>query len=271
MAEIDHMALAQNLVASGKLTTAEANEALKAHGINHTLVELAPPAAAAPQNDSQQSPIEVLDPITKHGSITAEQVQSAYENWIKLGFDPAKFEEAARADGFDLVDDEKTEAQAERDAAYGFEREHVPEDYKINYAEAAKGKVDPTGLAAFNAEATAFCADLQLDPNLAGSLIEQCMVSGQAQAKMTEAGRQLYIREQRVIAERQLGGVQQLEAAMAQAAKALKLSPSAFTQRLIESGALNDAWVFLTLANHGARVEQWADGYRGEAGHHPLR
>jgi len=188
--------------------------------------------------------------------LITDQARQMVEKLRSVGVSEEKISEALKADGLDLSGG-KTPEQAELDRA--FDIEHAPTDFRIDYIPHGGRDLPPEQLASFNSSATQWLSALGLPPTLGAALIERCMSVGKSLTAMSEGDRQLFKINQRIDAERQAGGPEQLMAAISRAATAIKRAgPSEFTEALSKSGALNDAWVLTTLANHGARIEAWA-------------
>jgi hypothetical protein len=81
---------------------------------------------------------------------------------------------------------------------------------------------------------------------------------GQATRHMGDAERALFKRDQAVIFERQAGGPEKAAERMKLAGQALARAGREFTDILHKSGALDDAWTVLTLANQAERLAERA-------------
>lgn len=114
--------------------------------------------------------------------------------------------------------------------------------------------MDTAGLAEFHQHATTWAGQVGLPKELGEAVIESAMDVGQATRGMGDAERALFKREQVVIFERQAGGPEKVAKRMALAAKALARGGPEFTAALHKSGALDDAWMVLTLANQAERM-----------------
>jgi len=216
--------------------------------------------ALNPSTEPEHVPAAPVTSLPPSFPMTNVQAREMADALLAAGVPSETVEAAMKADGLDPVPPSKTPEQHEHDKEFGFEREIAPAEYKIDYLSHGGRGVDPAQLAEVNAGATQWLADLRLDPAVGAALIERAMHVGQSLAKMSEAGRELFRREQRYAAERRLGGLEKLEAARALVAKTARLGDPVFTEILLRAGAFDDAWIFLTLANQGERLERWASG-----------
>jgi hypothetical protein len=164
--------------------------------------------------------------------LTANDLALARESWIEAGHDAAKFDEATKSPGVPAAD----------------APEFSPAQYRPDYGEIGRS-IPVEQLGAFHAETTTWLSKLGLEPSIGKALIEHSMAQSRAYSAMTPSERALHSQSQRIEAERQAGGKEQLTEAIKRAGAALRrCGPSELTAALLERGAF-DAWTVLTLSN----------------------
>jgi len=188
--------------------------------------------------------------------LTDAQRREMAEELIKFGVPVEQIEAALKADGTELPPDTRTDAEREYDETWGAT---TPDVYRIEYIGRLLASTDTASLAAFHTEATTWLSAMNFPAAIGASVIERAMDTGQAYGRMSEPGRQLWIREQKVALERMAGGPDQAAEKMTLAAKALARAPAGFTEELRKSGALHDAGMVFNLALQGERLAVRSD------------
>ena len=112
-------------------------------------------------------PAAVIDTLnaSKLPNLHGAHVESMRAEWIKAGLPAEQFDLAAKADGFEEVDDGISPAQLAHDQDHGVADEVAPSDYRVNYGSLSR-TLSPERLAAMNTEATGWAAEMSLSPEL---------------------------------------------------------------------------------------------------------
>ena len=196
-------------------------------------------------------------------SLTTAQAEEMANALLAQGVPEARVAAALDADGYELAD-AMTPEQAEHDARYGFDTEHAPADYKINYADAigaAPNGIDANDLAQLNHAATEFLAGLRIEPDLGASLVEHLMRTGQELRSMDDTSRALWLREQEFTSRSPAGSDDAYAERIRLAQVTLDAAgKGAFRDMILAGPARHDAWTVATLANFGSRLEAWKAG-----------
>jgi hypothetical protein len=255
---------------AGGLTTgqiASARVTWLSHGYDPAAFDAAASGTPAPTGDTGHSPdarpVDVLSP-SKLPTPNAEQVAAMRETWLRHGYSAEAFDNATKADGIALdTPSAEQVAQAEHNADWGVVARD-PSEYRINYLEHGGRDIPMAELAAVNTEATSFLANLKIDPALGASIVERSLDVAQNLKAMSADQKALWMREQKAIAERRAGGPEKAAERVADIAHAIRATGAygPFVQGLLKAGAFDDAWVFESLANHGARIKGWQAGPR---------
>ena len=211
----------------------------------------APPASAT-------EPLRAPTVDTKKPSLSEAEAHEMADALRAAGVPTDIVAAAMKADGLDIPES-KTPDQIEHDKDFGLDRPFKPTDYKISYMKDGVPLVPVETVADFNARATEWLASLKIDPLVGAGLIEHALKVGYLYPRMSDARRGLFKREHISIAERRLGGSEQVTAAAANTNRALAMGDPAFANMLLDSGALHDSFIFETLANHGERLMRWAE------------
>jgi hypothetical protein len=211
------------------------------------------------QENSEAAGIEVSIGPTVLPTLTPAQAQAMADELIRAGHDPVRVREALEEGGYQDPGPQLTPEQIEHNQDWGMDRLYRPSEYAINYIDAGvAGSVDPGELADFHKEATGFLSKLNLEPQIGTALIERAIQTDERIKRMPEGERALWALEQKAIVERQAGGPEGYREKIKLAASALNMAPGEFRGRL--AGAA-DAWTVLTLANHGAKLQEWRAKY----------
>ena len=200
-------------------------------------------------------------------ALSEDQAAEMAEALIASGMSPERINAAMVADGFQPTPDATPEqrAQAEHDARWGYGQHPTPESYRIDYQPLIHGDNPPApeALAEFDGMARSWLAELRLPAELGAGLIERGQQVGAELARMDDASKQLWVREQRYLAERMAGGPDQLAEKIRLAGEVVKQAPGAFWDQAVKAGWFHDAWMIMTLANEGARLQGWKAGRKG--------
>ncbi|HVM77627.1 MAG TPA: hypothetical protein VMU06_01320 [Stellaceae bacterium] len=228
-------------------------------GLDPSKFDAALKPSTPPVLSSETAQHPVMDSAgLKQPSMSDVQAHEMADALVAAGVPADAVTAAMKADGLD-VPEAKTPEQIEHDKGFGLERAFHPSEYRINYVDNGGRAMSPAALVELNARATQWLANLRIDPALGTGLIEHALRVGYLFPRMSDAQRGLFKREQVAIAERRLGGSEQVKAAAANVNRALSLGDPGFANTLMDSGALHDSFIFQTLANHGARLMRWAE------------
>ena len=201
--------------------------------------------------------------------LSDDQAEQMAQALLDAGVSEEKIKAALKADGWEVAPTLTPEEQAELDAQeehnqhWGYDHHFEPSDYHVNYADVlarAETTTDPDALAQFDQHARSWLADMQMPPELGAALIERGQQVGGELARMDDASKQLWVREQRYLAERMAGGPDQLAEKIRLAGEVVKQAPGAFWDQAVKAGWFHDAWMIMTLANEGSRLEGWRNG-----------
>jgi hypothetical protein len=101
-----------------------------------------------------------------------------------------------------------------------------------------------------------------MPPEMGAALVQQMLRVSQKVRGMSEGERTLWAAEQHATVERMAGGPDGLKAKLADAASVLAMGgPGPFREAMGSGPVFHDAWVLLTLANWGSRVNEWMAKY----------
>jgi hypothetical protein len=206
----------------------------------------APAPAATVQDDRAGIEIMGADKAPQFSQAEAEQMAQALRD---QGYDEARIVAAMAESGYEpLAPDLRTEDEREFDRAFPAPS---PSSYTPNYRECTS-ETDVAKIAATNTEFTTWAADLALPAEIGTYLIEEALRVEGATARMTEPGRQLWVREQRAAFANLVGGPEKVEEKLAMVRPLLERNP-AMRDRLHRTGALDSAAVVIHLAHHAER------------------
>jgi hypothetical protein len=177
------------------------------------------------------------------------------------GVDPELVRAAALESGVDLSKlPQHSEAEARVNAEHGFGGPpRTAADYRFDLRAAfgsELGSMTPADVKSVHGEMTTALADMQFDPRLGASLVEQLMTAARQSRGMTEAQRQLAAQGNKATVVRRWGD--QYQARMADARFALDMLGSPEMRASIAGLADLSPWSLETLANHGRRLRGWA-------------
>jgi hypothetical protein len=211
-------------------------------------------ASGAPQTAPEAGP-EGLEreglTSLKQPTLSPAEALSMGEEMIRAGMDPAKVDEALKADGYAFSEDERTEEELEFDRAFGGVR---PDEYHLDYQGRIPAGLDLAKVAAANTEMTAWLSAAAFPQEIGPAVLEQAMDSGQACAAMSAPERQLWEREQHATFAKMAGTPERAVELLDFAAVVLARGGDAFSNALAKSGALDDAGVLMHLAHQGERL-----------------
>lgn len=185
----------------------------------------------------------------------------AVNQLLAQGVDPERVRAAALESGVDLSKlPQHTEAEARVNAEHGFGGPpRTAADYSFSLREAfgsELGSMTPADVKSVHGEMTTALAEMQFDPRLGASLVENLMTAARQSRGMTEAQRQTAAQSNKATVVRRWGD--QYQARMADARFALDMLGDPEMRASIAGLADLSPWSLETLANHGRRVRGWA-------------
>jgi len=185
-------------------------------------------------------------------TFTSDQVRQLADELLKAGAGREQVEAALKADGIaPKVVDGRTDEQIEMERAFGGAAAH---DYRIDYRTRMPAGMADRDLAAADQEARAWLSDLALPVDLGPSVIEQAIDASQRYARMDDAERELWRREQQALFDRVAGSSERAIELLANVSRLRERGDADYWALLENAGALHDAEVLLHLGLHGERL-----------------
>jgi hypothetical protein len=190
--------------------------------------------------------------------MSAEQTAQMARALENAGMPIERIQAAMAADGFKEAPEVNSPAQVEHNKSFGMANLPKASDYRINLADAGVRGMDVTEAGQFIGEAQGFLEKTGMPAAMGSALVTQAIRDTENLKAMTSAQRTLWSQEQKVLAQRSAGGADGLQQRVAAAAAVLRMvGPSAFRDRLVQSGALNSAYAISTLASWSGHVSRW--------------
>ena len=239
---------------------------LLAAGMSAEKIDAALGSSSGPARGDNGQFVPPRVPVQDHDDVTRlpvspdvlgmndQQTLSMARALEKAGVDPERIRGAMAADGYKEVPETLTPAQVEHNKQWGLANLPDASQYKPNFRTALGDGIreyTPVQLAEFRSEAGEWASKLALPVKLAESLIERSLHVWDALERMPPGQRTTWAQEQR--SQLMRAGGQPATTAVA----VLKLAPGAFHDRLMASGALNDAFILKSLANWGSHLSRY--------------
>ena len=217
--------------------------------------------AALSGGQPEPAPAKVLldPPADLGGKLSDDAYAAAVADLRAAGVSEDAIKAAMAQDGRTVPEDDRTIEQRAHDAAYGFDRDYDPSQYRIQYGlhGQAAAKTDLAGFVQLDAEIRDWCSALNLQPGMASGIVESALAASRHWAGLSEPQRASYALEQAALLKR-IAGADDYEALAGHALRFTGAAKLPFSQRLAESGALKSAAVILALGQHGQRISEWA-------------
>lgn len=231
------------------------------------------PPAAAPGGTKDGAIARTGEQASDVLRLSPDEARAMAARMIKAGADPATVEAALRQELGDqpaAPEDSRSDEQREWDHQHGFDQEYAATDYNDlagSYRDA--GLIQQATPEAFQ-EWGSFLAAGAIPPGMGEGMVSQLLRDARVYGAMSEGQRTLWNAEQVSQAKISAGSTPEAFAERVRlrdvfVSHMLEQGQASIIDALDKSGAMKSAYAFATMANLGARLEQYRSNYPKDA------
>lgn len=189
--------------------------------------------------------------------LTDDQLIAMSEDMIAHGADPATVRAALAKDGVELVEDERDDDAKDWDADHGFDATHDASEYRIDPHNMGIYDMPAPSQVTWINDAKQFAADLNLDPGLGTSLMEDLARTAFAYDRMSPAEQAAWGQAQSAALARLVGDADVNK----EVGHALSFATNKDFAAKVAAAPLS-AFFKASLVNHSRAISAWRAGLK---------